>query len=129
MNRLLVLFIIGLGGGASEAARKSAGAHWAFQPARRPAIPAVEHESWPCSPVDRFILAKLEENGLMPAPQADRRTLIRRATYDLTGLPPTPHEVDCFVNDTSSNAFGSVVDRLLDSPQFGERWGRYWLDI
>ena len=79
--------------------------------------------------IDRFILAKLEEHELKPSQPADRRTLIRRATFDLTGLPPTPEEVEAFVNDTSPKAFEKVVDRLLASPAFGERWGRHWLDV
>jgi cytochrome c553 len=102
---------------------------WAFQPVRKPEIPSVKHSQWPQSPVDRFILAKLEENGLEPAPPADKRTLIRRATFDLTGLPPTPEEVEAFATDQSPNAFRAVVDRLLASPRYGERWGRYWLAL
>ncbi len=79
--------------------------------------------------IDRFVLAKLEEHGMKPAPAADKRALIRRATYDLTGLPPTPDEVDAFLADDSQDAFARVVDRLLDSPRYGERWGRHWLDV
>ena len=84
---------------------------------------------WPTSPLDRFILAELEKKGLTPAPPADKRTLIRRATFDLTGLPPTPEEVDAFLADQSPDAFAKVVDRLLASPHYGERWGRHWLDL
>jgi len=102
---------------------------WAFQPVRKPPIPAVKDESWPKTAVDRFILAKLEQEGLRPASAADKRALIRRATFDLVGLPPTPEEIDAFLKDTSANAFATVVDRLLASPHYGERWGRYWLDL
>ncbi len=104
--------------------------HWAFQPVRQPAVPHVEDQDhWASSPIDRFILAKLNEAGLQPSPTADRRTLIRRATFGLTGLPPTPSEVEAFVIDAAPNAFARVVDRLLASPAYGERWGRHWLDV
>jgi hypothetical protein len=89
----------------------------------------VRDTAWPRDPVDRFLLAKLEAKGLHPAPPADRYTLLRRATFDLTGLPPTPAEVEAFVNDPAPDAFAKVVDRLLASPRFGERWGRHWLDL
>lgn len=102
---------------------------WSFQPVRNPPVPQVNHKAWLSSPVDRFILAKLESKGLKPVAGADKRTLIRRATFDLTGLPPTPEEVDSFLNDTSAKAFEKVIDRLLASPNYGERWGRHWLDI
>ena len=95
----------------------------------RPAIPAVKDASWIRNPIDAFILAKLEAKGLRPAPAADRRTLARRAYFDLHGLPPTPEEVDQFVNDTSTDAYEKLIDRLLASPRYGERWGRYWLDL
>ena len=85
--------------------------------------------SWPRNPVDRFILARLESRGLTPSPPADNRTLIRRATFDLTGLPPTPGEVAAFESDASPDAYVRLVDRLLASPRYGERWGRYWLDV
>ena len=103
--------------------------HWSFQPVREPALPAVKNAAWAQSPIDAFILAKLESQAISPAPPADRRTLIRRATFDLIGLPPTPAEVEAFVNDSSPEAFARVVDRLLASPHYGERWGRYWLDL
>jgi mono/diheme cytochrome c family protein len=102
---------------------------WSFQPIRNPAPPKVKDEKWVKSPIDRFILAKLEGKGLHPAPPADKRTLIRRATLDLIGLPPTPAEVTAFLADKSPDAFAKVVDRLLASPHYGERWGRHWLDI
>ncbi|MDB6059697.1 MAG: Protein of unknown function (DUF1553)/Protein of unknown function (DUF1549)/Planctomycete [Verrucomicrobiales bacterium] len=103
--------------------------HWAFQPVGSPITPKVVNKKWAKTPVDSFILAKLEEKKLQPSSQADRRTLIRRATYDLTGLPPTPEEVDAFIKDRSTNAYEKVIDRLLASPGYGERWGRYWLDV
>jgi hypothetical protein len=108
-----------------EKARK----HWAFQPIRFPELPTVKGKQWPQTPLDHFILAKLEEKRLSPSPRADKRTLIRRAFYDLTGLPPTAEEVNAFIADKSPDAFAKVVDRLLASPRYGERWGRYWLDI
>ena len=89
----------------------------------------MEDISWPQSAVDHFVLAQLEEKGMTPARPADKRTLIRRATIDLHGLPPTPEEVTSFLADNSSRAFAKVVDRLLDSPRYGERWGRHWLDV
>jgi hypothetical protein len=102
---------------------------WAFQPVKTVAIPAVRDTPWTQSAIDRFILAGLEAKGLKPARPADKRTLLRRATFDLTGLPPTPAEIDAFLADDSSQAFARVVDRLLAAPQYGERWGRHWLDV
>jgi mono/diheme cytochrome c family protein len=104
-------------------------AWWSFQPVRKPAVPRVKNTAWPRTDIDRFLLARMEEKDLKPAPAADRRTLIRRASYDLTGLPPTDQEVNAFVNDRSPDAFATVVDRLLASPRYGERWGRHWLDV
>src|SRR6516162_5886413 len=103
--------------------------HWAWQPIQAGNIPAVKDKSWPLDPIDHFILSKLDEKGLKPAPAADRRTWIRRVTFALIGLPPTPEDVDAFVKDTSKEAWEKVVDRLLASPHFGERWGRHWLDL
>lgn len=103
--------------------------HWAFLPVKNPTPPAVKNTAWTRNPIDRFILAKLEEKGLAPAPAADRRTLIRRASFDLIGLPPSAEEVDAFVQDKSPNAWEKVVDRLLNSPRYGERWARHWLDV
>ncbi len=102
---------------------------WSFQPVSKPASPAVKNGSWPTTEIDRFILARLETAGLNPAVVADKRTLIRRATFDLTGLPPTPEEIDAFLADKSPKAFESVIDRLLASPHYGERWARHWLDV
>ncbi len=104
-------------------------AFWAFQPIADPAPPAIKNAKWAQSDIDRFILAKLEAKNLKPAIPADRRTLIRRAYFDLIGLPPTVDEVNAFVADRSQDAFAKVVDSLLASPRYGERWGRYWLDI
>jgi mono/diheme cytochrome c family protein/cytochrome c553 len=103
--------------------------HWAFQPVVRPAVPRTRDPKGGANPIDAFVLAKLEAAGLKPAPPADRRTLVRRATFDLTGLPPTPEEIDDFLKDDSPEAFAKVVDRLLASPAYGERWGRHWLDV
>ncbi len=102
---------------------------WAFQPSSEPSPPEVEHEPWVASPIDRYILAALEAKGLRPAPPADKRTLLRRATFDLTGLPPTSTEIQDFLNDESDAAFAKVIDHLLNSPRYGERWGRHWLDV
>ena len=104
-------------------------AFWAFQSVRAGEPPVVQNESWVRSPVDRFILSELNAKGLSPAPEADRRTLLRRVTLDLIGLPPTPDEVLAFVADESPDAVERVVDRLLASPHYGERWARHWLDV
>jgi cytochrome c553 len=103
-------------------------AFWSFQPMADPAPPPVASD-WPKSPVDHFVWAKLQASGLKPAAPADKRTLIRRATFDLIGLPPTPEEIDAFLQDGSAGAFARVVDRLLASPHYGERWARHWLDV
>ena len=105
--------------------------HWSFQPVRRPAPPAVKNTAWLRDAVDVFILAKLEAAGLAPSPDTDRATLLRRATFDLTGLPPSPGEIAAFLRDPAPDdaAFAKVVDRLLASPRFGERWARHWLDV
>jgi hypothetical protein len=102
---------------------------WSFRPVTAPALPAVRDREWPKTSIDHFILARLESSGLQPVEAADRRTLIRRATFDLIGLPPTPAEVDAFLNDKAPDAFAKVVDRLLASPHYGERWARHWLDV
>jgi cytochrome c553 len=103
--------------------------HWALQPVAKAPLPAVKEAAWPRGSIDRFILAKLEERKLTPAAAADRHALLRRVTLDLTGLLPTPQEVAGFIGDPAPNAFEAVVDRLLGSPAFGERWGRHWLDV
>lgn len=102
---------------------------WAFQPVREPPVPEVKDSGWPKNAIDRFILARLEKNALRPVKATDKRVLLRRITYDLIGLPPTPEELDAWVQDTSPDALAKVVDRLLASPHYGERWGRYWLDL
>lgn len=102
---------------------------WSFQPVKSVPPPAVHDAAWPKSAIDRFILAELEAKQITPAAPADKRTLLRRATFDLIGLPPTPAEMDSFLADDSPQAFARVVDRLLASPQYGERWGRHWLDV
>src|SRR6267142_5988852 len=103
--------------------------HWAFQPVKKPPAPAVKNSRWVQTPVDNFVLATLEKRNLSPAPMADRRTLIRRVSYDLTGLPPTYEEVEAFMCDQRPDSYARVVDRLLASPHYGERWARYWLDV
>ena len=102
--------------------------HWAFQKRARPDVPRIA-SPWIRTPIDAFVLAQLQKEGLRPAPRANRATLIRRASFNLTGLPPTPAEIDAFVRDTSPRAWEKVVDRLLASPQYGERWGQHWLDV
>ena len=103
--------------------------HWAFAPVVAVSPPPVNDAGWCRTTIDRFIRGRQEAAGSEPLPTADRRTLIRRATFDLTGLPPTPEEVEAFLSDPSPDAFATVVDRLLDSPAYGERWGRHWLDV
>lgn len=103
--------------------------HWAFQPPAESSPPPVRNRTWPRSPIDLFVLSRLEQAGLVPAPEADRRTLIRRLSFDLTGLPPTPDEVEAFANDRSPTAYERLVDRLLASPHYGERAAQHWLDV
>src|SRR5690349_18071080 len=103
--------------------------HWAFEPLAHPSLPAVRDTSWAANEIDRFVLARLEEQDMRPAPPADRRTLLRRASFDLIGLPPTQREIDDFEHDAAPDAFARAIDRLLESPHYGERWGRYWLDV
>ena len=102
---------------------------WSYKPRTEPAVPLVEQSDWVSNPIDNFLLSKLEEASLAPAPEASRVALIRRASYDLTGLPPTPEEVEAFLQDTESGAWGRLIDRLLASPHYGEKWGRHWLDL
>jgi hypothetical protein len=115
----------------STAAAKAADAPswWSFRKPVRPPVPAVKDASRVRNPIDAFILAKLDQKGLRPAPEADRRTFVRRAYFDLHGLPPTPEQLDQFVNDQSGDAYEKLIDRLLESPRYGERWGRHWLDL
>jgi hypothetical protein len=114
-------------GSGSDA--KGNAAHWSFRPIRRPELPKTKTETWAGNSIDRFILAKLEPKKISPAPEADRRTLIRRLSLDLLGLPPTPGEIRAFLDDARPDAYELLVDRLLASPHFGERWGRHWLDL
>jgi hypothetical protein len=105
------------------------GDHWAFRAPREPALPEVRQKDWVRTPVDRFVLARLEAKGLRPAPAADAGTLLRRLSFDLAGLPPTPEEIDAFLADPAADAYEKAVERLLASPRYGERWGRHWLDV
>ena len=102
--------------------------HWAFVPPVRPTVPSVSRAAWVRNPIDAFLLARLDREGLKPSPEADRATLLRRASLDITGLPPTPAELDAFLADSSPNAYEKQVDRLIASPHYGERWARIWLD-
>ncbi len=104
-------------------------AHWAFQPVKKPAVPAVQNAAWVKNPVDNFVLSKLEAEGMKPNTPAEKTTLIRRIYFDLIGLPPTVREVQDFLNDQSPDAYAKVVDHLLNSAQYGEHWARYWLDV
>jgi hypothetical protein len=103
--------------------------HWAFRPVQRPAAPVVKDTDWVRNPIDAFILAGLEARGLRPDPPAAKHELLRRLNYDLTGLPPTPQEVEAFLSDKSPNAYEHLLDRLLQSPRYGEKWARFWLDL
>ena len=102
---------------------------WSFQPVRKPAIPPVKDKAWVKTPVDNFVLARLEKEGLRPVKAADKNVLLRRVYLDLVGLPPTPEQVSAFLADRSPKALAKVVDQLLASPHYGERWGRHWLDV
>ena len=109
---------------------KKGRSHWSFQPITHPAnSPRLKVENWVRNPIDAFIASGLEHRGLRPSPTASRRELIRRVTYDLTGLPPTPEEVAAFEADRSPQAYETIVDRLLASPHYGEKWARHWLDL
>lgn len=110
-------------------ARFETKSHWSFQPIVDPPIPTTNDKTWPKNPVDFFIRAAQEPLGVTPAPQADRATLLRRASYDLTGSPPTPEAIEQFLNDATPEAWSKAIDRLLESPAYGERWGRHWLDV
>jgi Protein of unknown function (DUF1553)/Protein of unknown function (DUF1549)/Planctomycete cytochrome C len=114
---------------ADAAASASADEHWAYVKPKRPELPPVKNAAWPRNPIDRFVLARLEKEDLTPSPEANKTTLLRRVTLDLTGLPPTPSEIDAFIADTAPDAYEKTVDRLLASPHYGERWARPWLDL
>jgi hypothetical protein len=134
INDLIEWVKMGLPDPRDEAVKKLTGlsdearAHWAYQPIKKSPVPVVKNNNWILTPVDHFILDKIEKKGMVPSPLADKETLLRRATYDLTGLPPTLAEIEAFLADNSPYAFAKVVDRLMSSPHYGERWGRYWLD-
>jgi len=119
----------GTRGEGSGAREEKPGPHWAFVPVRKPAVPKVKNAAWVRNPIDAFVLAELERRGLQPSREADRRTLLRRVTVDLTGLQPTPEEIAAFLSDRAPDAFERVVNRLLASPHYGERWGQHWLDV
>jgi hypothetical protein len=127
----LLALLIACPGAAAEAYKipAEAKAHWAWKPPARSAVPMVRNAAWVRNPIDAFVFSKLEAGGLAPAAPAGREQLLRRVTFDLTGLPPTPAELDAFLADTSPDAYERVVDRLLASPHYGERWGRHWLDL
>ena len=103
--------------------------HWSFRPLQTMTPPTVQHRAWVRNGIDRFVLARLEAKGLKPAPEADRRTIVRRLTFDLAGLPPTPEQVEAFFATKRPTPIERLVDRLLASPDHGERWGRHWLDV
>ena len=115
--------------GPSRADLDAGRSHWAFRPIAKPPVPRVKDIAWPRSDVDRFILAKLESEGLTPVADADRPTWLRRVFFDLVGIPPTPAEIESFLADDAPDAFSKVVDALLGRPEFGQRWGRHWLDV
>jgi hypothetical protein len=128
---VLTAYAVGLGAASAPATDEPAD-WWSLKPIRKPAPPLVQRTqdaSWVRTPIDRFILAKLHEKGLRPSKPADRRTLLRRVTFDLIGLPPTSAEIEAFLADPAENAYEKVVDRLLASPQYGERWARHWMDV
>ena len=128
-HRIAVACAVFCGWGLCPATALPAETFWSFQALQAVPVPRVIDSNWPRSRIDRFVLARLEKEGLVPVPGASKRTLIRRVTFDLLGLPPAPASVEAFVGDPAPDAFGRVVDRLLASPRYGERWGRHWLDV
>ncbi|MCA9103234.1 MAG: PSD1 domain-containing protein [Planctomycetales bacterium] len=116
-------------GSAADVVASTADSHWAFQPITRPDVPEIDDSDWPQGDIDRFVLSRLRTEGITPSAPADRRTWLRRVTFDLTGLPPTMEEIDAFERDGEPGAYDRVVDRLLASPLYGQRWGRHWLDV
>ena len=115
--------------GRAPEAKPQAAEHWALRPIVPPEVPVGRDRLRARNPIDAFILARQEQNNLFPSAEADRRTLVRRVSFDLTGLPPTPEEVESFVADPDPGAYEKLVDRLLASPRYGERWARHWLDV
>jgi hypothetical protein len=126
---MLLLLVTCSGVGAAEGERDTNSTHWSLQPLRPVQPLKTRQQKWGLTPIDSFILATLKTKGMAPNPPADKRTLLRRATFDLTGLPPTPEELRAFLGDKSSKSFEKVVDRLLASPRYGERWARHWMDV
>ena len=118
-----------VGGSSAIVSAAAAEKLWALRPVSEPVVPSVHDRDWVYNEIDAFLLARLEQAGLAPAPDADRYTLLRRVSFDLTGLPPTPDEIDAFLNDTAAGAYERVVTRLLDSPGFGDHWARHWFDL
>ena len=115
---------------AETAQKKQSGRdHWSFQVPKHPATPAVQNSAWVRNPIDAFVMSRLEREHIAPSREAERATLLRRVSLDITGIPPTPAEVRAFLADKSQNTYEKVVDRLLASPHYGERWGRHWLDV
>ncbi len=114
---------------AAPGAHTAQPTHWSFRKIARPDLAAVSDRAWPRNPIDNFVLARLEKENIGPSPEAPKTTLIRRLSLDLTGLPPTPQEVEEFLHDNRPDAYERLVDRLLDSPHYGEKWARYWLDL
>jgi hypothetical protein len=125
---LAAVIVLSSGGDLRAAITQPPEKHWAFQPVVRPAEPEVHNKAWVRNAIDRFVVARLERERLTPSPETDRATLIRRLSFDLVGLPPSPAEVEAFVTDQTPDAYGQLVERLLASSHFGERWGRHWLD-
>jgi hypothetical protein len=129
---ILLLSLVAILGGPSELSSQAAESDvlwWSFRPALEPLLPEVDDHGWSQAAIDRFLFARLADAGMQPPPSADKRTLIRRATFDLTGLPPTPDEIQAFLENDSPDAFANLIDRLLASPHYGEQWGRHWLDV
>ena len=127
--RTVLVWLATLVGGVEAGGTPPVDTHWAFLPVRRPPVPAVRDAAWPRNDIDRFVLVRLEAEGLRPAPEADRRDWLRRASLDLTGLPPTPEEIEAFLTDADPGGHERVIDRLLASPRHGERYARHWLDV
>ena len=132
MKRLLIMLgtlgLIWAQSGPDEAFIGARGKYWAFQKVVRPPVPAIR-DAWVGGPIDAFILSRLDAAGIAPSPKADKRTLLRRANFAIIGLPPTNEEVTALESDAAPEAFGKAVDRLLESPRYGERWARHWMDV